>query len=784
MKKEYKRKKKILSLLLAVSMILSLSGCGKGGENDTTDVSGVGGGDTTQKTQSESGDGAAAMGRYVETEIDLSDTVYDPKGLYRMEDGSLVMPDGAQGFLVSKDNGDTWNPEMPDWMQDMLEKQYYISELALAPDGTAGVIYDPVLDDDDYTPVMDLILPDGTIVPVELELTEDDMYIKQMEMTQDNRIFISTVCGNIYEVNRDGSGEKVLQTPEYCQQFYAEGSLLIRDRDGERYEAPSLYDMDAGNEIEDEVLADFVRESYSDRYYNGNYYCSMYMLPEDDSVLYLIGSKGIHRHVVGGNMMEQVVDGGLSMLSNPSYTIISAVIVENDAFLVLFSNKKLIRYTYDPDVPTVPDKVLTIYSLREEEDLRQAISMYQSRNPDIFVSYEIGITEGSSVTREDAVKKLNTEIMAGTGPDLIVMDELPFDSYVEKGLLLDLTDYLQEYSAKEPLFDNIIDALKVGGKAYVAPATFHVPVFIGEKEQVLALTDLSKVGEAVEELRAQHPGDDIIGICSTTGVMNRFAPVSAPEWFTKDGALNREVIGEFLEQCKHIYEAQMDGIRPEIIAAYEEMDDYNRATTSQSMWRINWAIAWDIFDYIGGTNYLLSGWMDSPYAYDECTSVERTEGFADSGYADMQGHCSQVFKPNTMLGISTASAQTDMAKDFMGFFLSAEAQENYYSFPLNQAAYDIQFTPDENYVGEDGGFSYLMMSSVDGPIISFTIYFPNEELIAGLKEKFAALNTAYIQDSILEDAVFTGGSNYMNGLLTLEEALDEIEKRVAIYMAE
>lgn len=783
MKKECKRK--ILNLLLIISITLSLAGCGKGaGGSDTADAPGIGGtGDAAYNSQKD-GDGAAAMGRYVETEIDLSDIAYDPKGLYQLEDGSLVIPDGVQAFLVSRDNGDTWNVETPDWMLAMLEKRYYISDTALAPDGTAGVIYDSITDDDDYTPVMELILPDGTIVPVEIELTEDDRYFRQMEMTQDNRIFVSTTGGNIYEVYKDGSGEKALQTPERCQKFYLEENLLIRDKDGDRNETPSLYDIDTEEEIEDEVLADFVRENYADRYYNGSRDCTMYMLPEDASVLYLIGSKGIHRHVLGGNMMEQVVDGALSMLSNPSYTITSAVILEDNAFLVLFSNRKLIRYTYDPDVPTVPSDVLTIYSLRDDEDLRQAVSMYQSRNPSVFVSYEIGITDGSSVTREDAVKKLNTEIMAGTGPDLIVMDDLPFDSYVEKGLLLDLTEYLQEYSAKEPLFGNIIDALKVDGKAYVVPATFHVPMLMGKKEQLLTLTDLSKVGEAVEELRAEHPGADIIGICSADGVMNRFAPVSAPEWLAEDGALNREVIGEFLEQCKRIYNAQMDGIDPEIIVAYEHIGEEYRATSSASMWRIDWGIAWSIFEYISGAEYLLSGWVESPHSYNECTSLERTEGFADSGCVDMKGRCTQVFKPNTLLGISAASTQTDMAKDFMAFFLSADVQANYYSFPLNKEAFDIQYTPDENYTAEDGAYSYMRMSSEDGTVIDFVGYFLKDEQIAELKEKFSALNTAYVKDSILEDAVYNGGSAYMDGTLTLEEALNEIEKRVAIYMAE
>ena len=46
------------------------------------------------------------------------------------------------------------------------------------------------------------------------------------------------------------------------------------------------------------------------------------------------------------------------------------------------------------------------------------------------------------------------------------------------------------------------------------------------------------------------------------------------------------------------------------------------------------------------------------------------------------------------------------------------------------------------------------------------------------------MNTVYFSDSMLEDAVFTSGALYVEGEKTLDEALNEIEKQVAIYMAE
>lgn len=771
---KYRMKCRVLALILAAALA-ALTGCGENGgpgqEGEPNDRGQDGSGGESSNT---------AMGRYVEEEIDLSDSLAVSNGFCRRDDGSIVILDSYRGYFISKDDGHTWEQEMPDWLNEMLSQYFYIGEMDMSPDGTVGILYDAVPEDDDYIPIMELILPDGTRVPVRPEISEEEQQIRSLYMTDDNRIFINTYGMSVYEVFKDGSSEKVLDALERPYWFWVKDNLLFIDNDYGSDGLPLVYDMEAGEYIEDDILTDFVAGSYGDRYYNGFDYGSMVLLPGEEQTLYVIGNQGIHRHVVGGNLMEQIVDGKLSMLSNPSYTISDAMCLEGDVFLVMFSNGRLIRYTYDPDVPAVPEKELTVYSLREDEDLRQAVSLYQSKHPDTYVSYEVGMEEGGSVTREDAVKKLNTEIMAGNGPDLIVLDDLPFQSYVSKGLLLDLTDYLAQYSAQEPLFDNVIDALKVDGKAYVAPATFGVPRLAGKGSDVAGMTDLSGIAAGVEAMRSAHPGDDIIGICDAETVLKRFAMTSAPLWISENGTLNREAIGTFLEEGKRIYDAQMDGIRAEIIQDYAEEDN---TAYSRNM-PVDWSLANDIFKYISGSQYLINGWIDTAYSYMEGVSIVKTAGYEDSRMVPMQGECSNLFLPKTLLGINAASTQTEDAREFLGFFLSAEVQRNYYGLPLNQNAYDIQFTPDENYLGEDRAFGYLSLVNDEGLVIDFVMYWPVEEQIAAFKEELCSVNTAYFSDSVLEGAVFTSGVRYVRGEASLEETLNEIEKQVAIYMAE
>ena len=53
------------------------------------------------------------------------------------------------------------------------------------------------------------------------------------------------------------------------------------------------------------------------------------------------------------------------------------------------------------------------------------------------------------------LKTLNADIMAGKGPDILVLDGLPIASYMEKGLLADLSDVLDELKAGDGCFENM-----------------------------------------------------------------------------------------------------------------------------------------------------------------------------------------------------------------------------------------------------------------------------------------------------------------------------------------
>ena len=84
----------------------------------------------------------------------------------------------------------------------------------------------------------------------------------------------------------------------------------------------------------------------------------------------------------------------------------------------------------------------------------------------MFVKKIIGMSGSDGVTADDAIKSLNTEVLAGKGPDVLVLDGLPADSYVEKGALCDISNYVVQANESEGLFTNIMDAYTSDNKIF------------------------------------------------------------------------------------------------------------------------------------------------------------------------------------------------------------------------------------------------------------------------------------------------------------------------------
>lgn len=774
-------KRKLPAVLLICTMVLLLvSGCGKGtgevNENNRQDNSSVNGNETGPDGN-ELSDGVA-MGRYVEEIIDLSDKTSGYRNyLHKLEDGSLIITDREKDFLISKDNGLTWNEDPRSWYQEILADETYVMSIAIGKDNTVCIIYDAGEEENtDPDNRLVIIKPDGTQIPADISVTEDDVWINSVWIADNGRIFVSTLGPNIYEVMEDGSSGKFLTVDRAPELIKFQENLMIMD--GYDYDGLLIYDMEKKEYIEDEVLNDFIEENYGDRDFNGSSWYDMYFFTGEEKVLYLAGKKGLHRHVIGGSAMEQVIDGRLCVFNDPGYGLLGMEAVGNNEFLAVFQDSKLVRFTYDPDIPTVPGERLKVFSLRENNTVRQAITLYQTENPDVLVEYEIGMEEGNSITREDALKSLNTKIMAGEGPDVLILDNMPADSYIEKGLLLDLSSVIDSLSGEDALFTNIADAFRKEDKIYIMPCEVQLPVIFGKEKYIAMTGGLAGIANAVEELRKDNPGKNLLGICTEKGIMKMFSMGFEPLW-KKDGNVDKEALTEYLVQIRRIYDAQMDGLPAEDIENYKKQNEYYLEDDGVSYDDSTYLrMGVDELNYIAGRKQLVCGTLAYNYGYGELMSVKRVKGFEDCEAALMNP---DVFYAQTLAGINAASERKEQAESFLRLLLGKENQSSLFmGFAVNKAAFNTIREKED----ADEFVSGVSMVDSEGNSTNLDIYWPDEKQIAALQKWMETVNTAYVEDDLLEETVYEEGISYLQGTQSLEDTLNAIEKKVSLYMAE
>ena len=799
MKKLKKINKWISALLLCAMLVTALTGCGNSAAESAENTNNVNITDAVESAQSGTesnitdqggaNDSApVAMGRYVENVTDLSDRISGFRSsLFRLADGTLIITDSSMPILVSKDNGETWEEEKSEWWNRLNADDHSIMGSAIGTDNTTVVIYNDKDEDGEYTQNCLLIKPDGTEIPVEHSSGAEQLYPMAAAVAENGRAFISVLGNdNLYEIKEDGSCEVFLTVQNGRPQLMQfQGNLLIMD--GSTYNAPLLYDIEKGEYVEDEALESFVKEDYKggNKFNTDNGY-EMLFFPGEKDILYIAGEKGLHRHVIGGSAMEQVIDGNLSTFGNPAHRILSVVLLENNEFLALFDDSRLIRFTYDPDMPTVPNERLKVYSLKENSTVQQAISLYQMANPEVLVQYEVGMGQDNSITREDALKSLNTKIMAGEGPDVLILDSMPIASYIEKGLLADMTSMLTGLNGEEELFGNIVNAMKMGNGIYTMPCEIEIPVISAKEKYLSGMKDLKGIADTTEMLRKENPEKNLISICSERGVLRFFGMVCVPAWTGADGSLNKEAVTEFLTQAKRIYDAQMDGLPDKITDSYKRGNEswmqYAGETREDSIYFRGGTNA---LEYVGGREQFLKGTVNGLWSYCDLISANKVAGFEDCEWSVMNGQSSNVFCAKTLLGINAASPYTAQAEDFIKLCFGRENQINlFYGLPVNKAALAEICIANPADIGENGEYGYIGSSNEDGEYLEYVSYWPDESQVERLRKCVETADTAYIEDVVIESVVYEEGVIYLQGSESLEEAVDNIYKKVAIYMAE
>lgn len=793
-------------MALFLSAALLFAGCGKtGGEQESVGDM-AGGGDKT-------------MGRYVEEEIGRPEEMERNGGIVRLADGTLQIFDFNQGPFVSQDEGKTWTKKYDDW-SGMVGEGYFMNAAA-AKDGSLFLVYstydavsseegeeasqeevsdaerseqpdtEPTETEDTEVQVEEsdmftidchymFVSPEGETREIMLPFDMDNYeLITNCWYTPDGRLLASQ-GGAIYEINQeDGSLTVLFETDGDADTACFSDTQMVAFTNTKAYR----FDLVKGELMEqDEELDKFISGLTNNGekgvyWTSGNY--SFLVAMDKDNTLYLACQDGLYQ-CTAGESPKQLLQGTLCSMGDPSNGKYGMLVEDGPVFLVLFSSG-LSRFTYDETMPATPDKELKVYSLKKDQTLQQAVSAYQKAHQDVFVKYEVGMSGENGLTAEDAIKALNTEIMAGNGPDVIMLDGLPIESYLAKGMLADLSENLKAVEEKEEFFDNITRVYEEDGKIYAIPTRFRIPLLMGNEEFVSNIQDLSSLSAVMEEMREKNPEGSILSAYTPEILLKMLAIASEPTWSKEDGNLQEETVKEFLTQAKKIYDNEISGIsdseKEEFLNSVRGSDDSSGTAEETAL-----DISWSILNFLTKSQAQLAIGASQQVSLDFTNVISVPRVKPEVVYKPLSLQAENVFQAESIVGVSAKAAEPEMAREFVEMLLSYNVmsmqQEPY---PVNAASFDSLFDTD---MEGDGAFGSMGISKDDGSVVTLDLYWPNEEEQKGLEQMVRSLKTPYLPGSPIEQAVLEAGVSVLEGNMSVDEGVAQIKQKIQLYLSE
>lgn len=781
----YKKKcgRRLCAVLLAAGMLLG--GCG--GSSEAENKPSI---EEKGKAQEGSPGTAAGVGRYMEEELDLGedfkpDTMYISAGELHLLSSSALAQENYQRteYLLPKDK-DTFEPV--DWtervspeLKDIISEGY-LSDLR-ASSADSWLFTSLVYTADSYEMNYYFMERDGQVQ--KLEEWEDASFLSYW-YGGDGYFYIvpydrNDNASNLYRMKEEGgAAEYITEVPEgSINSLFVCGDYIFLTASGKNL---YIYSLEKGMLLEEDTVLTQAVEGSLERN-------ALLIAPaETENSIYVVTNQGLYHHVMYGNVMEQVIDGSVCSLGDVSRQFTDICVMEEQGmpvFYLLYSDGRLMRHQYDAEALSVPDTALRIFSMEEDRNVRLAVGAFRTKHPELYVQYDVGMMQDSGQSREDVLKNLATQLAAGEGPDVFVLDGIPYASYVEKGVLSELTAVRETIDEKGGIWEQLADDYAVDGEIYGLPMCFKIPVIAGESADIASVDSLEALADKLESLKGSGAGSKL-GLPDAGLVLNFMGQLACGEWMKEDGTLDKEALSTFLGVCKRIYQAEIADMTPEEAAAdYADRleSKYNSTDGQRSGYE----------DFNAINNVTVSGIQrGDPYAVGILGGNIRSNlSFFLGGLHALEWDYrligdTAVCLPQSLLGINRSTAVKEVAEEFVSFALSQDFQVNstLTGIPMNKGAFQEQKTVQRPEDKEN--FGVLSVVGGDGEEYTLIISWPEEEELAEYVKMVESLDTVSLCDSRLYDAVVQRGVDALTGEKGIEETVDAVAKEVSLYLAE
>ena len=744
------------------------------------------------------------------------DTCYDETGNLSV---LCLTDEGKVGLYYSSDNGTSWKKATSgntDLVNEKLPKSVYITQGSITNRGEIVLCYQQPGKED-----VSQILCTKEREVCQFALKGDSGVRGVRYLNGATEIYVNRV--NTLE-SYDTSGE---QTSSISQKgildfINVKSDIIVLSKDG-----LTAYDRATGVEHgkDTAVASKFKKElTKLSQEAQSTVRGSQHLLATDDEeTLYFMMASGIYEHPFGNDLIISLLKGTHNEFSSADSEVLGywvkderhirvllgkddavttyAYTLKKDAPEEVVKKEEKVSVSGDPDHPTgvvyedgtynlfgnykTPYKAkknnklkgtLTVYSLYPDEALKEAIKIYQVNHKNVDVELMIGIEEDSNQTVEGAAQALNTKLLSGVGPDVLILDGLDQKKYEENGLLKDISGLYETIQKEQSLFTNITDSYKEGKHMYAIPARFVPSVIVGKKKKVKQIKSLDDLAKVIQKDKAVR--GNALNIFNTEQMMNIFYPNYSNRIVTKDGTYNEEELTAFVKPLKEIYERLSEQTKEnhgEKIWEYDE--SFRDAGNDPNEYAATQLNELQIVDYshrsIGitklyhGEKYLpiAACRMNKEYKY-------QANPMGDEG----------VFEARWITAISSKTQEEKLAEDFVKELFAPGEQFIYGIYELghtvNREALRMDIFKNQSM---QTTLFYGLEGEVERP---YHWYFESQEEYDNYLSYIESFHTPSNPDRQVREIIEKDLDGYLMGKVTLEDYLDGVKKRMQVYQSE
>lgn len=438
----------------------------------------------------------------------------------------------------------------------------------------------------------------------------------------------------------------------------------------------------------------------------------------------------------------------------------------------------LMRYTYAPEGKIDPE-VLTVWSLESNDVIAAAVAQWNHTHSSPIFRYETAAEEmeSSNLTEEDILTRLNLELLNNQGPDVMVLDGLDVDNYIQFMSPLDQVN-------TDGVYKSILERFTVGNDLLALP-TRVAPYLLGRLtegtqkiESLETFADLVTTSTGVLQVPNTNTGELYSNYLYGTALyyVDHYDQVFRqwyPAWadaIWDGGQLNKEVFAEFMSQTTRLvdhYTLQEYEPVPSIKPGVEEEEGPDNTFSS----------IMDETDFLDKNNHALYTLTAPGYVGLE------TYWKVDPGYSTpskvIPHYIESIPGPDGSgvmipLGITGVRAGSNEAagQEFLQILLSREMQ-------LIGSYHETYYI--------DSGNGYPVIWEYTEDLIAHNEKLKNQECAVqnNYKETITDLRTVIIDEYLFEAALIAARCCYRaEDRLTPEEAAEALIDATRIYLAE